>query len=134
MWTTLKKIHKIKLDSMVITWHAIGSWFSFTATSMTCDILSFKGTHLISPTKDVGQNSLQEIPFYKTSKEITMFSSPSRNSCHESNTSNPNLPSHFRNMDFCISSNHCVAAQSVQRHMLDDLGFNCCIEPLLLLY
>ena len=26
----------------------------------------------------------------------------SRNSCHESNTSNPNLPSHFINMDFCV--------------------------------
>ena len=34
-----------------------------------------------------------------------MFSLPSRNSVHESNTSNPNLPSHNRNMPFSISSN-----------------------------
>jgi hypothetical protein len=27
---------------------------------------------------------------------------PSRNSCHESNTPNPNLPSHFLNTDFCF--------------------------------
>jgi hypothetical protein len=28
---------------------------------------------------------------------------PSRNSCHESNTTKPNLPPHFINPDFCIT-------------------------------
>ena len=32
----------------VITWSAIGSWISFSAISLTCDIFSFKTTHLIS--------------------------------------------------------------------------------------
>jgi len=42
------KTHKRKSGSVVITWSPIGSWISFSATSVTCDILSFKTTHLIS--------------------------------------------------------------------------------------
>jgi hypothetical protein len=72
MWTTHKK-DKLNLGSTVITWSAIGYWFSFSATSVTCDILSFKTSHFISTTKHLWCDSLWEIPFYRTSRELTMF-------------------------------------------------------------
>ena len=72
--------------------------------------------------------------FTKLQRKSPCSENPTSNSCHESNTSNPYLPSHIQNMAFCISSNHYVAAQLVQRHTLDDPRFNCCIQPLLLLY
>jgi hypothetical protein len=42
--------------------------------------------------------------FHSTELEGKLPSSEkiSRNSCHESNTSNPNFPSHIINTDFCI--------------------------------
>ena len=67
------KRHKLNLGSTVITWSAIGYWFSFSATSVTCDILSFKTCHFISTTKYVRCDSVKEIPFYRTSWELTMF-------------------------------------------------------------
>ena len=38
-----------------------------------------------------------------TSRKSPCSEKPSTNSCQESNTSNPNLPSQFINMDFCIA-------------------------------
>jgi hypothetical protein len=46
--------------------------------------------------KSVTHDSLQEIHFYRTSEK------PSKKSRHDSDTSNPNLPSHFINTDSCI--------------------------------
>jgi hypothetical protein len=59
--------------------------------------------------KSVIHDSLQGIPFYRTSEK------PSKKSSHDSNTSNPNLPSHFINMDFCIifKSVHCSTVSTV---------------------
>ena len=53
VWIFLKcekhstNIHKLNSSSMVITWSAIGSTFSFSATSVTCDSSSFKTSHHI---------------------------------------------------------------------------------------
>jgi hypothetical protein len=47
---------------------------------------------------------LQLIPLYKISTQITSSQKPSSNFCHQTNTSNPNLPSHFIHTDFCINS------------------------------
>jgi len=67
------KIHKLNSGSIAITLSAIGSKFPVSAISVTCDSLSFKTGHLISTMKkDIRHDKLQEIPFYRTSKEITM--------------------------------------------------------------
>jgi len=58
---------------MVITWSVIGYWFSFSATSVTCDILSINTSHFISTTKHVICNAPQEFPLHRTSREIAMF-------------------------------------------------------------
>ena len=71
--TVATKRHKLNLGSTVITWSAIGYWFSFSATSVTCDILSFKTSHFIATTKHLWCDSLWEIPLYRTSRELTMF-------------------------------------------------------------
>ena len=61
--------HKFNSGPTVITWSAIGSWSSFSATTETCVILSFKTNQfLFPPWKDVRHYSLQEIPFYRTSR------------------------------------------------------------------
>jgi len=52
--------HNLKTGSMVITSSAIGSKFSFSATSVTCDILSFKISYLISTLEDMGFKSWKE--------------------------------------------------------------------------
>ena len=65
--------HKLNLGSKDITWSVIAYWFSFSANSVTCDSLSFKTSHFISNTKHVRCDSLQEIPLYRTSREITML-------------------------------------------------------------
>ena len=44
-WT---KWPKLNSGSIVITWSITGSWFAFSATSVTCDILSFKASHQLS--------------------------------------------------------------------------------------
>jgi len=44
-WT---KWPKLNSGSKVITWSITGSWFAFSATSVTCDILSFKPIHQLS--------------------------------------------------------------------------------------
>jgi len=52
---------------------------------MMLDMIQYKKFHL---------TKLQQI--------LSCSEKPSRNSCHESNTPNPNLPSHFLNTDFCF--------------------------------
>ena len=95
---------------------------------MTCDTLCFKTNHLISTMKRC-QTMIHYKKFHFTELQEKLLSSekPFRYSCHESNTSNPNLPTHFRNIDFCtiLSSNQYVETQSVQwlGCTLDDLGF-----------
>jgi len=44
----------------------------------------------------------KKFPFRKLQGKLPCSEKPSRNSCHQSNTSNPKLPSHFINMDFCL--------------------------------
>ena len=44
----------------------------------------------------------KKFPFTELQWKLPCSEKPSRNSCHESNTSNPKPPSHFINMDFCI--------------------------------
>jgi len=73
MWKHSAKRHKLNLGSTNINWSVNGYWFSFSATSETCDVLSFKTTCFFSTTKHVICDSLQQIPFYTTSREITMF-------------------------------------------------------------
>jgi len=51
MWKTLNKIHKLNSSSTVVTWSAICSRFSVSATPVTCDSLSFKNTHPITTMK-----------------------------------------------------------------------------------
>jgi len=51
MWKTHNKIHKLNSSSTVITWSAICSRFSLSATPVTCDSLSFKNIHLITTMK-----------------------------------------------------------------------------------
>ena len=51
MWKTHNKIHKLNSSSTVITWSAICSRFSLSATPVTCDSISFKNTHLITTMK-----------------------------------------------------------------------------------
>ena len=68
------KINKFNSSSIVITSSAIGSKFPVSAISVTCDSLSFKTGHLISTMKkDIRHDKLQEITFYRISKEITIF-------------------------------------------------------------
>jgi hypothetical protein len=120
------KRHKFNLGSVVITWSAIGSWFSFSATSETCDSLSFKISHFYFQHKKAF-----DIIHYKKflltelQGKLPCSEKLSRNSCHESKTSNPNLPSQFINTDFCIFFNPVWAAHSVQWlvRMLEDLEF-----------
>ena len=63
----------INCSSMVITWSAIGSRLSFSATSVTYDSLALKPTITFSPKENVRHDLLQEIPFYRNSRDITMF-------------------------------------------------------------
>ena len=44
----------------------------------------------------------KQFPFRKLPGKLQCSEKPSRNSCHESNTFNPNLPSHIININFCI--------------------------------
>ena len=87
---------------MVITWPAIGSCFSFSAPPMTCDTLSYKVLITFPPQKILDMIHYRKFPFTELQGKLLCSEKPSRNSCHQSNTSNPNLPSHFRNMDFCF--------------------------------
>ena len=43
-----------------------------------------------------------KFPFTDLQWKLQSTEKPSRNSCHESNTTKPNLPSHFINTDCCI--------------------------------
>jgi hypothetical protein len=52
----------------------------------------------------VRHDSLQGIPVYRTSREITMFREPFQEFLSQSNRPNPNLPPHFINTNFCIIS------------------------------
>jgi hypothetical protein len=45
----------------------------------------------------------KKFPFTELQGILPCSEKASRNSCHEPNTSNPNLPSHFINTDFCIT-------------------------------
>jgi len=44
----------------------------------------------------------KKFPFTEIQGKLPCSEKPSRNSCHESKTSNPILPSQFINTDFCI--------------------------------
>ena len=115
------KQHIISLNSMVNTWPVIGSWFSFSATSVTCEILSLQPTILFLPQKDFRHGSIQEITF----TEIMMLREAFQELCHVSHTPKPNLPSLFINSLSHYRQNQHMAAQSVQwlGYMLEDLGF-----------
>ena len=67
---------------------------------------------------------LDVIPFYRTSREITMFRRLPGITVMNQNTSNPNLPTPFINSDFFYSS-HYGAAHPVQWlwYMLENMGF-----------
>ena len=106
---------------MDITWSAIGSWFSFSATTVTCNILSFKPSHLISIIKRcliwfTMRNSLLQNVKGNYLPGIPVM-----------NQTQPNQTSHLFLLiqTFVLSSNQYVAAQSVLRlgYMLEDLGF-----------
>jgi hypothetical protein len=45
----------------------------------------------------------KKFPFTELQGNLPCSEKPSRNCCHESNTSNPNLPSHFINIHFFIT-------------------------------
>ena len=45
----------------------------------------------------------KKFPFTELQGILPCSEKSSRNSCHKSNTFNPNLPSHFINTDFCIT-------------------------------
>jgi len=66
-----------------------------------------------------------KFPFTELQCKLPCSEKPSRNSCHESNTSNPNLPSQFITTDFCVIFKTVWAAQSVQWqwYMLEDRVF-----------
>ena len=101
MWTTLNTTHKLNFSSTVITWSATGSRFSFSATPMTCDSLSFKTSHLTSAMKrcytwfTTRNSPLQN---FKGNYHVQR----SFSGIHVIKTSNPNLPSHFINTEFYI--------------------------------
>jgi hypothetical protein len=84
---------------MVITWSAIGSWFFFLLHQWPVTSWALKPVISFQALKDDRHDSLQEIPFHGISRKLPCSEKPSRNSCHESNTSNPNLPSHWNNSD-----------------------------------
>ena len=70
-WT---KRPKLNSGFIFITWSITGLWFSFSATSVTCDILNFKLGHQLSTVNHVRCDLLQEISFYRTAaRESTMF-------------------------------------------------------------
>jgi hypothetical protein len=101
MWTTLQK-DKFNSGSIVITWSAIGSSFSISA-SKTCDILSFKSSHFyFHHEKMLDIAHYKKLQYTELQGKLPSSEMPSRNSCHKSNTSNPNIQSHIINMDFCI--------------------------------
>jgi len=56
----------------------------------------------------------KKFPFTELQGKLPLTEKPSRNSCQESKTSNPILPSQFINNDFCIFFKPVWAAQSVQ--------------------
>ena len=58
---------------MFITWSGIRSRFSFSATSVTCDIWSFKTSHLISTMKRCQTLFTTRISILQTLREITVF-------------------------------------------------------------
>ena len=47
----------------------------------------------------------KKFSFTELQGKLPCSEKPSKNSCHQSNTSNPNLPSHFIHTDFCIIFN-----------------------------
>jgi len=117
------------LGSIVITRYAIGYWFSFSDNSVTCDTLSFKTSHPISTIKHVRCDSLQEISFHRTSREITMLWKDFLEFLSWIKT-HPTQTSHLILLlqTFVLSSCQYMAAQSVQWlwHKLEDLGFKSC--------
>jgi len=121
-----KNTHKPNLGSMVITWSVIGCWFSFSARSVTCDILSFETSHFIWTTKHVICDSPQEIPLYRTSREIAVFWKDfleflSWIKKHRIQTSHLIVLT----LTFVLSSNQHGASQSVHwlGYKLEDMGF-----------
>ena len=121
------KWHKLNSRSMDITWSAIGSWFSFSATTVTCNILSFKPSHLISIIKRcliwfIIRNSLLQNVKGNYLPGIPVM-----------NQTQPNQTSHLFLLiqTFVLSSNQYVAAQSVQwlGYMLKGLGFKSWHKP-----
>jgi hypothetical protein len=65
------------------------------------DILSFKTSHFIS-TMMLDIIHYKKYHFTELQGKLPCSEEPSWNSCHESNTSNLNIPSHFINTHFCI--------------------------------
>ena len=105
MWTTLKTKKDINLTQVL--------WLLLDLP-LVLDSLSLLHQRLVRskvskpvasfpPRQDIRHDSLQEIPFYSTSMEITMFKEASQELMSWSNTSNPNLPSYFITMDICIT-------------------------------
>ena len=66
-----------------------------------------------------------KFPFTDLQWKLTCLEKPSSNSCHESNTTIPNLPSHFINTDLNYLQVNNAAAQSVQwlRYTLEGVEF-----------
>ena len=98
------KTHQSNSGPILITWSAIGSWISFSATSVTCDIFTFKNHSSNFHHEQLLHDSLQEIYFHRMSGEITMFRRAFQGflSWIEHSQFTPPLPN-LCNIDFCIS-------------------------------
>jgi hypothetical protein len=91
-----KQKDKLNSGSVVIIWSAIGSRFCFSATSITCEILTFtKKTSYCHHEKILHMIHYNKFPFTKLQHKLPCSQKPSSNSCYQSNTSNTNLPPLF---------------------------------------
>ena len=128
-WTFVKceqhstKTHNLNSGSIIITWSDIGSSIYLSATSVTCDILCFKTTHLISTINRYYTWFTTRYSLSQNFKCNYHVWEAFRISCHQLNTFNPNFPSHFIQMDFYLQI--IMGQQSVQwiGYMLEDLVF-----------
>ena len=117
--------YKINSDSIVITWSVIGCWLSFSAISVTFDIVSSKTITSFPPQKILHTVHYMKSHFadlkgnYHDQRSIPGI--PVMNQTHPNQTSH--LFSLIRTLVF--SSNQYVAAQSVlwPGYILEDLGF-----------
>ena len=121
MWTTLYK-NKLHSGSITVISSSIGFWIS-SATSVNCDILSFKTTHLISTMNKFSIRSSSRNSLDSNSSTISMFREAFRYFCPESTILNPNFQSHSIKMDFFLQI--IMRQQLVQwiGYMLEYLGF-----------